>query len=72
MQAYTYQRAVSVNATSIASRFESLYGLKIVLRSELAAVERARSEALSELDRLEAACADPSPSLVEQGGLCGR
>ena len=59
------------NATSLARRFRSLAGLKLLLSGELRALEAARRKALSMLDDITEACNHRPQTLVEQvGSLC--
>ena len=65
------RRKVEKNATSLARRFRSLAGLKLLLSDELRALEAARRKALSMLDEITEACNHRPQTLVEQvGSLC--
>ena len=69
------RRKVEKNATSLARRFRSLAGLKLLLSDELRALETALRKALSMLDEITEACNHRPQTLVEQVGslrLCAR
>ncbi|KAF5833869.1 hypothetical protein DUNSADRAFT_9664 [Dunaliella salina] len=68
----TYRQQTTVNASSIANRFRSLHGLKIVLTEALDGIERSRAKAMDKLQELTQVCAKPSPTFVEQAGSCHR
>lgn len=60
------RRKAERNATSLARRFESLAGLKLLLSNELEASKEARDKALKMLEELSAAIDARPDSLVEQ------
>ncbi|KAL4857890.1 E3 ubiquitin-protein ligase [Chlorella vulgaris] len=67
-----YLRSVSQNATSIASKFRDLYGLELVLKQELGEYNKAQAAATNELQRLQVACQNPSPGIINLAATCGR
>jgi hypothetical protein len=71
----TYRQKVAQNATSIANRFASLHGLKLLISQELAAMAAQQAAAMSQLQGLQEGCSapgGPDQGLVEQAGQCGR
>ncbi|KAG2482055.1 hypothetical protein HYH03_018991 [Edaphochlamys debaryana] len=70
----TYRQKTEVNASSLAHRFSSLLGLKVLLNDSLDAIEAHRREALGLLERLggRAKRESPEAEFVEQAGQCGR
>jgi hypothetical protein len=60
------RRKVEKNAASLARRFRSLAGLKLLLSDELRAMEAACRKALSMLDEITEACNHRPQTLVEQ------
>lgn len=68
-------RQVSKNATTMANRFKTLGGLKLLLSQELSAVSQHQASCLQELRQLQGAVGDPAgpeEMLIEQAGQCGR
>jgi hypothetical protein len=66
---------VSKNATTMANRFKTLGGLKLLLSQELSAVSQHQASCLQELRQLQGAVGDPAgpeEMLIEQAGQCGR
>ncbi|GLI64470.1 hypothetical protein VaNZ11_007743 [Volvox africanus] len=70
----TYRQKTEVNASSLANRFSSLLGLKMLLNDSLNAIEEHRAEAMRLLDDLGTRTrqSQPAPEFVEQAGQCGR
>ncbi|GIL56939.1 hypothetical protein Vafri_12224 [Volvox africanus] len=70
----TYRQKTEVNASSLANRFSSLLGLKMLLNDSLDAIEEHRAEAMRLLDDLGTRTREsqPDPEFVEQAGQCGR
>jgi hypothetical protein len=71
----TYRQKVAHNATSIANRFNSLHGLKLLLSRELSALAAAQEAALGAIDELQQQVTGPggpSQQLIELAGQCGR
>ncbi len=63
-----YNRAANQNASSLARRFASAAGLKLLLFEELDALGAARAAALAGLEALAAQVAAEPDALVEQAG----
>jgi hypothetical protein len=66
---------VNKNATSMANRFKSLGGLKLLLSQELSAINKHQAACLDTLRQLQGAVGGsegPDEVLIEQAGQCGR
>jgi hypothetical protein len=71
----TYRQKVAQNATSIANRFATLHGLKLLISKELGAMATQQAAAMSQLQDLQEGCTapgGPEQGLAEQAGQCGR
>eukprot|EP00882_Tetradesmus_deserticola_P019057 GHRQ01020502.1.p1 GENE.GHRQ01020502.1~~GHRQ01020502.1.p1 ORF type:complete len:406 (+),score=141.70 GHRQ01020502.1:53-1270(+) len=71
----TYRQKVAHNATSIANRFASLHGLKLLISQELGAMAAQQAAAMRQLQQLQEGCSapgGPDQGLAEQAGQCGR
>jgi hypothetical protein len=71
----TYRQKVAQNATSIANRFATLHGLKLLISQELGAMATQQAAAMGQLQDLQAGCTapgGPEQGLAEQAGQCGR
>jgi hypothetical protein len=71
----TYRQKVAQNATSLANRFASLHGLKLLISQELGAMAVQQAAAMNQLQELQEGCSapgGPEHGLAEQAGQCGR
>lgn len=66
---------VNKNATSLANRFKSLGGLKLLLSQEMTAISNHQASCLKTLRQLQAEVGrpdGPGELMIEQAGQCGR
>ncbi|GBF99704.1 hypothetical protein Rsub_12416 [Raphidocelis subcapitata] len=72
MEREQYDRAGAQNATTLARRFSTLGGLKLLLSAELDAIAATGGAVVTLLEDLDAACDSPSRDLVERASTCAR
>lgn len=66
-----YRHAASKNASNVASRFNDVFGLQVLLGKELGAQDEMRSEVLALLKYLGKRVLEEDPALIDAAAHCG-